>query len=151
MSRGYNAELAPEHLLDTRLRFILLNLIYVHEFGNSPFNIRYKGNEPHIDHIYPQSMLRNRLGLPGSEVNHLGNYRYIGATDNIRKRAELPAEYFGRLRSQGVPIQKHLLLEDFSLDPALLAFNVESYRQFRDRRLVEITKIASRVVNPELS
>ena len=73
-----------------------------------------------------------------SEVNHLGNYRFVGATDNIRKRGELPASYFSRLMYAGVDIRKHLLLDDFSVDPSQLKFDVDTYREFRDRRLAAI-------------
>jgi len=150
VSRGLTGTLQLKDLHDIRLRFIILNLIYVSEFGASPFNVRYKGNEPHIDHIYPQSALKNRLGLPTNEINHLGNYRYIGAAENLRKRAELPAEYFGRLKADGVQIEGHLLLADESREPKLLAFDVGAYRKFRDQRLSAVFAIANKVVNAEL-
>ena len=34
----------------------------------------------------------------------MGNYRFLGATDNIPKRAGSPADYFSRLKSGGVDI-----------------------------------------------
>jgi hypothetical protein len=119
--------------------------------GSSPFDVKFKGNEPHVDYIYPQHTLRTKLGLQSSEINSLGNFRFVGATDNIRKRAELPASYFARAKASGVDIAKHLLLPDFSADPSLLAFDAETYRMFRDRRLQEISDIASAIVNPELT
>jgi hypothetical protein len=61
--RGNAVVLSRNSLNETRLRFILLNLIYVDQMGASPFDVKFKGNEPHVDHIYPQSMLRSRLGL----------------------------------------------------------------------------------------
>jgi hypothetical protein len=149
-SRGYAVELQPEHLQDIRLRFIILNLIYVQQFGISPFNVAFKGNEPQIDHIYPQSQLRRSLGLTTDEINHIGNYRYVGAMENLRKRAELPTSYFARLQAGDVPIQKHLLLSDFSTDPSKLVFDIDTYRRFRDSRLDAVFDIACKVVNPEL-
>ena len=110
--RGNATELQRRHLNETRLRFILLNLVYVDQMGSSPFDVKFKGNDPHVDHIYPQSMLRSKLGLYSADINHLGNFRFVGATDNIRKRAELPASYFARLKGTGTDIAKHLLLED---------------------------------------
>jgi hypothetical protein len=74
----------------------------------------------------------------------------VGATDNIRKRAELPDSYFGRLRAAGAPIEKHLLLRDVSDNPTLLKFDVDTYRTFRDRRTEKIWEICCRTVNPEL-
>lgn len=146
---NYVIELAEEHLSETRLRYILLQLVYVQQFGTGPFDVRFKGNAPHIDHIYPQHGLRTQLGLFTGEINHLGNYRFVGATDNIRKRAEQPSAYFQRLKKAGVQIEKHLLLEDVSNSPSLLAWDAASYRAFRDRRLKRIMHIAERVVNVE--
>ena len=145
-----DTELQHEHLLNARLRYILLNLVYVEKFGTSPFNVRFSGNEPHIDHIYPQSSLRSRLSLSGEEINHIGNFRFVGAIDNIRKRAELPDSYFTRLRNDGIDIEKHLLLPEFAADPTTLKFDVATYRSFRDQRLERIYGVARRVVNPEL-
>lgn len=150
-SRGYSTELTRSDLDLTRLRFILLNLVYVDQMGGSPFDVKFKGNEPHIDHIYPRHALLTKLGLSGSEVNTLGNYRFVGATDNIRKRAELPDSYFGRLKAAKTPIEKHLLVEDFSNDTNKLAFDVETYRNFRNSRVERIWQICSRTVNPEVA
>lgn len=149
--RSYPIELQKGHLEQTRLRFLLLNLVYVDQMGASPFDVKYKGNEPHIDHIYPRHALSTRLGLGSAEVNTLGNYRFVGATDNIRKRAELPDSYFGRLKSYGAPIEKHLLLDEFAADTRKLAFDVATYRSFRDSRLQRIWEICGRTVNPELT
>lgn len=145
-----SVELTKDHLANSRIRFIILNLIYSEKFGNSPFNVRYKGNEPHIDHIYPQSLLRRQLGLTTLEINDVGNYRFVGATDNIRKRAEKPDSYFGRLKNGRIDIEKHLLLPDFSRDPSRLRFDSRTYKKFRDQRREAIFEIANRVVNPEL-
>lgn len=150
IGRGYPTELAKWHLDQTRLRFLLLNLVYVDQMGASPFDVKSKGNEPHIDHIYPRHALNTKLGLIGSEINTLGNYRFVGATDNIRKRAELPASYFGRLKAAGAPIEKHLLLDEFAADTDKLLFDVNTYRRFRDQRVQRIWEICGRTVNPEL-
>lgn len=147
--RGSQSELKKQQLTETRLRFILLNLVYVDQMGSSPFDVKYKGNEPHIDHIYPRHGSLTKLGLSSSEVNHLGNYRFVGAIDNIRKRGELPASYFSRLKQVGIDISKHLLLKDFSADPKKLIFDKDTYREFRDRRLEAIWQITDSIVNPE--
>ncbi|WP_322065557.1 DUF262 domain-containing protein [Burkholderia ubonensis] len=148
-SRAMATELRTGHLDQTRLRFILLNLVYVDQMGGSPFDVKFKGNEPHIDHIYPRHALLTRLGLGSAEVNTIGNYRFVGATDNIRKRAELPASYFGRLKASGSPIEKHLLIDSFAQDTQLMTFDVETYRRFRDERAERIWEICDRTVNPE--
>ncbi len=149
-SRSREVVFEKEHLYNSRIRFIVLNMIYAEKFGQSPFNVSYKHNAPHIDHIYPQSMLRSRLSLTTPEINSIGNYRFVGATDNIRKRAELPASYFSRLKKVGIDIGKHLLVPEFTNNPTKLEFNVKIYRKFRDMRLEAIYKIAHRIVNPEL-
>lgn len=143
-------ELGPTHLTNIRNRHILLNVVYLDQFGTSPFNVKYKANEPQVDHIYPQSGLRKEMTLPVEEVNHLGNYRFVGAKDNLRKRAEKPDSYFGRLKGATIPVEKHLLLDAESKDPKLLKWDVTTYRAFRDRRLEAIGEIAARVVNAEL-
>jgi hypothetical protein len=150
-SRRAESELTENHLSNMRLRFIVLNLVYVARHGGSPFNVASKGNEPHIDHIYPQSKLRKDLGLDTADINHMGNYRFVGAAENIRKRAELPAPYFSRLQQSGVDIQNHLLLASYSAAPSLLSFDEPTYMKFRDQRLTEIYNICSNVVNAELA
>lgn len=142
-------ELTKEHLLQSRTRHILLNIVYAHEFGASPFDVMYSGNAPHIDHIFPQSPLRTRLGYGTSDINHLGNFRFVGATDNIRKRAEEPGKYFARLKAAGIPIEKHLLLPDYASDPTSLQFTSEVYEDFRNRRFERLFQILARVINPE--
>jgi len=149
--RGNQVEMQKGHLTDTRLRFILLNLVYVDQMGASPFDVKYKGNEPHVDHIYPRHASLTKLALSSSEVNHLGNYRFVGAADNIRKRGEMPASYFARMKHAGIDIGKHLLLTDISADPAKLLFDVSTLRDFRDRRLDRIWQIVEAAVNPENS
>jgi hypothetical protein len=110
--------------------------------------VRFKGNEPHADHIYPKSPLTTKLKLPSYEINDIGNFRLIGATDNIRKRAELPDEYFARLKKAGVPIGRRLLLKEYSDNPATLKFDLATYRDFRDRRREIIYGILKKVVDP---
>jgi hypothetical protein len=135
--------LKADHLRDARLRYIFLNMIYVEYTGTSPFNVAFKMNEPHIDHIYPKSKLKKIH--PASEINNIGNYRFVGAADNIRKRAELPDSYFKRLKAEGVDIKRHLLLDDYTVDPDKLTIN--NYNDFRNRRLDEILKIGAKIVN----
>jgi len=128
--------------IDMRLRFIVLNLLYVEQFGTSPFHVRYKRNEPHIDHIFPKSKLKE---LPTSEVNHIGNYRYCGASENLRKRAQDPSDYFQELKNAGIDIQKHLLVDEYSENPAKLTF--DNYEDFRSKRTKCIVDICKRVMN----
>ena len=145
--RSYPTELQGGHLTDNRLRSILLSIVYVDRWGASPFSVRFKGNEPQVDHIYPQSMLRTRLGQLSAEINDIGNLRYVGATDNNRKRAELPADYFSRLKSQHVDVARHLLVDEFALNPEKMTFDVPTFTLFRESRREEIRRTLKRVVD----
>jgi hypothetical protein len=147
--RGMLTELDSSHLQDSRLRPIILNIVYCDRWGSSPFDVASKRNAPHIDHIYPQYMLRSRLGCGSPEINDIGNLRFFGATDNIRKRAELPASYFLRLRRQGVAIEKHLLVPEYAADPTRLEPTREAYDRFRVARRDEIWHSAKRCVDLE--
>lgn len=149
--RGSQTELTRLHLNEARLRFILLNQIYVDQMGSSPFDVKFKGNDPHVDHIYPESMLRTKLGLLSADINHLGNLRFMGATDRIRNRAELPGDYFARMKSAGTDISKHLLVTDYVADPKKLLFDLNSYRTFRNLRFERMWEILSTTTNAELA
>ena len=148
--RGMPTELQISQLSDKRLRPIILNIVYCDRWGSSPFDVAFKGNEPHIDHIYPQYMLRTRLDYGSSEINDIGNLRFVGATDNIRKRAELPESYFTRLKVAGIPIEKHLLVPQYSASPELLKFDNRTYDEFRRLRKAEIWRSAKTAVDPEV-
>lgn len=107
-----------------------------------------KNNAPHIDHIYPKSKLaKSPFDLSSGEVNHIGNYRFVGATDNIRKRAEEPASYFTKLKDAHINIEKHLLLKSYSDDPRLLIMNLQTYLSFRDARAEKIYEILEPKIN----
>jgi hypothetical protein len=146
--RKTDVDLQRAHLSQNRLRSILLNLLYVEKMGKTPFNVKFKGNEPHVDHIYPQSPLRRKLSLSSAEINDIGNFRFLGASDNLRKRAELPASYFGRLKASGIDIQKHLLVSEFAENPSKLLFDAPTYATFCSRRHDEIWNVVNHVANP---
>lgn len=149
--RKASVEFSAHDLTEGRLRYIILNLVYTERFGKSPFNVCFDGNEPHIDHIYPKSALSKTLLFPTAEINVIGNYRFLGATDNIRKRAESPASYFRRLKDSGIDISKHLLVQSYADDPSTLAMTAPAYTAFVAARTAEIAAICSRVINPELA
>lgn len=148
--RGFSVELSTYHLDNKSTRPLLLNIVYLDTFGGSPFDVAFKGNEPHVDHIYPQHMLRSRLGCGSAEINDIGNLRLVGATDNIRKRAQLPADYFGELLRRKVPIAKHLLVPGFAEDPKKLVFDRPTYDTFRSDRRALLWNALRRIVDPEV-
>jgi len=149
IGRSAPVEVVDSTLSETRLRPLLLNIVYSQSWGASPFDVSFKGNEPHIDHIYPQHMLRSRFSLGSAQINDLGNLRFVGATDNIRKRAELPDSYFTRLKAAGVPIEKHLLVEPYASHPDRLIFDAETFGRFRKERKSKLFGILRRVVDLE--
>jgi len=136
-------------LLDHNQRFFYLHLLYVETYSESAFNVKLKHNAPHIDHIYPQSKLKKEpIKLPMSEINHIGNYRLVGAMDNIRKNAEAPDSYFKRLKESKIcDIKKHLLVKKYSNDPALLILDKKTYLKFRDERFEQIFSILEPIIN----
>jgi hypothetical protein len=124
-------------------------MVYIEVWGTSPFKVLFKGNEPHVDHIYPQHYLRTYLGQGSATINDIGNLRFLGATDNCRKRGELPNSYFSRLKAAGVPIEKHLLIPEFAESPETLVADEPTFKRFRTERRQLIWKLAKRVVDPE--
>jgi hypothetical protein len=149
-TRHSSVELSPYHLDNKSVRPLLLNIVYLDTFGGSPFDVAFRGNEPHVDHIYPQYMLRSRLGCGSAEINDIGNLRLVGATDNIRKRAQLPADYFGELKHRKVPVAKHLLVPEFGDDPKTLVFDRPTYDRFRNERRELLWRALQRIVDPEV-
>jgi hypothetical protein len=148
VKQGYPVTFVKATLLDHSLRFFLLHLMYSEVFSTSAFTVVMKNNSPHIDHIYPKSkLLKSPFTLSNSDINHIGNYRFAGATDNIKKRAEIPSSYFSTLRSQGVDIKKHLLVDSYSNNPALMLMDQATYLDFRDQRVDKIYDIIEPKIN----
>src|SRR5262249_46244146 len=108
----------------------------------------------HHDHRRPHAQM---LGLGGDVGGELQGPRQIAVSremmlcqpHNIRQAStehssspsmscllcgELPESYFGRLCVQGVPLDKHLLVPEFGLDPHLLKFDRSTYDIFRTKR-----------------
>jgi len=97
-----------------KLKLAILDCLYSQTAGHSAFSNVSDKNQPHVDHIYPQSPLIKQLfgvvrkkqengkyaPVPQEimdEVNDIGNMHLLGADPNIRKNDELPADYFGGL------------------------------------------------------
>jgi hypothetical protein len=76
---------------------------------------------------------RSKLGCGNRNVNDTGNLPFVGATDNSRKCAELPASQFNRLKAFGIPIERHLLVKEFASDPPPLRCDAETFERFRNR------------------
>ena len=147
-NRKHNIKFDKAVLLDHSLRFFFLHILYVEMNGSSAFNVTLKNNAPHIDHIYPKSKLgKDPFNLMTPDINHIGNYRFVGGTDNIRKRAEIPSSYFSKLKADGVDISRHLLVDEYVSDPAKLGMNLSDYKNFRDKRTQAIFDIIEPKIN----
>lgn len=148
---GYrrDVELTSENVGGSRVRAMVLNLVYREKFDASLFDAQFPGNAPHIDHIYPRARLKP-LRISSDEINHLGNFRFVGAKDNIRKRAENPDSHFMRMQKDRVPIEKHILAEPWATDPSQMRLDVTTYNKFREARFKAILSIAQSIVNPEI-
>jgi len=135
-------------LMDHSLRYFMLHLMYIESQGVSAFNAALKNNAPHIDHIYPKSKLQKPpFSLSGADINNIGNYRLVGATDNIRKRAEIPETYFNTLKNSGININRHLLVSSYSTNPSTLLMDLSTYMDFRTKRTNEIFNILEPIIN----
>lgn len=147
---GYRreVELTEANIGGARVRAMILNLVYREKFDTSLYQSQFAGNKPHIDHIYPRARLKP-FGLPSEDINHLGNFRFVGARDNIRKRAEHPDSHFTRMKKASVPVERHLLAEPWASDPSKMTLDVPTYLKFRDARKRAVFDIARRIVNPE--
>lgn len=65
---------------------------------------------PEVDHVFPQSVYRPKHG---ELVDDIGNLAYLGKLRNIRKSAQLPAEYLGTLSD--AQLRDEFLIDDRAL------------------------------------
>jgi hypothetical protein len=131
-------------------RSIVLNLAYIASGNPSPFNVSSPGNKPDIDHIYPKKLLLDlfkkeapELDLKATlkEINHIGNFRLIGSSENRRRKHTPASDYFTELAEQGIDIGRHLLIEPYTSEPSQLKLTLKSYRDFRDARAAKILNL----------
>jgi hypothetical protein len=71
----------------------------------------------------------------------------VGATDNIRKRAEVPSTYFETLKKSGKNISRHLLISSYSTSPSTLIMDLATFNDFKSKRTSEIFKIIEPIIN----
>ena len=138
-------------------RSIVLNLAYVVANSSSPFKVASKSNKPDADHIYPKKLLRTIFASEApempekailDEINHIGNFRLIGATENRKRKDTPPDLYFGKMKEGGHDIIRHLLVEPYCSDPAALAPNLSTYRAFRDARAAKMLEMINSSISP---
>jgi len=121
---GYNS-------FDTKLlqknRHLTLHLLQ----GKAGTKVKYERNAPEIDHIFPQSVLREKEYDWGI-INSYGNFWILSKTKNQNKSNKHPKEYFADVDDS--------ILEKVFIDRKML-----DYRQFttfvRDRELKILGKL----------
>lgn len=131
--RSKRTSLNDEDFNSARNRIYILNILYDRANSTSPFDVRLKENMPQADHIYPKSILK-KLGASPEKINSIGNFRFIGAIDNNRKRAEPPSNYFKRCRENGIDVAKHLLVERYYKDPSEMKGDLNTFVEFERSR-----------------
>ena len=138
-------------------RSIVLNLAYVVANTSSPFKVASKSNKPDADHIYPKKLLKTIFAneAPGmsekavlDEINHIGNFRLIGATENRKRKDTPPDVYFTRMKEGGHDIVRHLLVDPYCSNPAALAPTLDAYRGFRDARAAKMLEMINAAISP---
>lgn len=97
--------------------------------GKSGAKVKYVRNSPEIDHIFPQSILREKEHDWGI-INSFGNYWILAKTKNQNKSNKHPKDYFADV-------------EDAILEKALINRDMLDYRQFtsfvrkREKKILE--------------
>jgi len=55
--------------------------------------VKYEGNDPEIDHIFPRSVLRDK-GFDSPDINHYANFWILARAKNRNKSSQHPSHYF---------------------------------------------------------
>ena len=83
--------------------------------------------------------------LASKEINHLGNFRFVGDSENKHKNDEEPAAYFKKMdRNDRL---RQLIVSEYADNPELLVLTLDGYRRFRDARAAVVLSMAQNVVN----
>jgi uncharacterized protein with ParB-like and HNH nuclease domain len=135
---GRNLEISQETILsihyDSKEIHLLFNLWY-----NFNYQPAYDGNKPQIDHIFPQSKLKE-IKVPSPETgrailkykiearNQFGNLMLLTATENgsSGKTDKLPEEWFADKSNEY--LEMHLIPQDKEL------WQIENYEKFVEAR-----------------
>jgi hypothetical protein len=114
-------------LLLQKNRYLTLHLLQ----GKSGTKVKYERNSPEIDHIFPQSTLREKEYDWGI-INSFGNFWILAKTKNQNKSNKHPKEYFADV-------------EDIILEKALIERELLDYRRFtsfvKEREIKILEKI----------
>lgn len=123
---GYNS-------FDTKLlqknRHLTLHLLQ----GKHGTKVKYERNAPEIDHIFPQSTLKEKE-YDWGEINRFGNYWILSKTKNQNKSNKHPKDYF-------------IDVDDSILDKALIDRNMLDYRQYNTFIRTRENKILEKIKN----
>jgi hypothetical protein len=93
--------------------------------GNIDFKTLLDRNAPQRDHIFPQSILRER-GVSAEHINHYANMQLLGTINNILKSNQDPQQAFA-------PHDAEVLSgDDYLIPKELLSY--EQYDEFLEKR-----------------
>lgn len=94
--------------------------------------IHYDKNAPHIDHIFPQSILREK-GYDEASINHFANYWILAKNTNQNKSAMDPKKYFENIDGS--------VLSEAYIDRTLLGYdNFTAFLSKREKEILDHVK-----------
>lgn len=107
--------------------------------GRSGAKVKFEGNLPELDHIFPQATLFSKK-VPPHEINDIGNFWILPRTLNRNKSAKHPKEYLADVE------QGYLAVA--CIDLRML--DIRAYRTFVSTRRLCLTKKLLRLtgINP---
>jgi hypothetical protein len=103
--------------------------------------VHYDKNAPQIDHIFPQSVLREK-GYDEAAINHFANFWILAKNKNQNKSAMDPREYF-----KGVD---DAVLREAYIDRNLLSYeNFPAFLQKREKEIVDHVREELKIVKAD--
>ena len=119
---------------DTK-QFLLLSLLYP-DFNFSSNN---KYSIPHVDHIFPKSLLKNKFS--DSIINNIGNLQILSSNDNESKNNILFEEWINTrdetyLNKNYLPLNKEL-------------YKIENFEQFIEERTKILHSEFNKIINSD--
>ncbi len=103
--------------------------------GRNLTGLKYQGNAPEIDHIFPKALLSDRYEW--SEINHVANFWILARSKNRQKSDSHPKDYFADVVESEM---KRALIERDLLD-------LRKYRRFLRERTNLILKRIRKELN----
>lgn len=114
-SQGRSLELTQEQLLRMGYGSKTVHLLFNIWYRDFAFTPSYENNMPQVDHVFPQSLLKNKEQCDKDEINQLANCMLLTRDENGAggKWDTPPAQWFANkdeyyLRKHKIPLNKSL-------------------------------------------